>query len=112
MRNSTFAVMAVLGLASWQMAPANLAQAASTPPTTMPCLADGADATGVDNVRLAEGGNSSGVETSYRLSEGANASGVDNSCFADGAEGTGMEVQYRTAEGANASGVDNGRTPT
>jgi hypothetical protein len=73
MRNSTFAVMAVLGLASWQIAPANLAQAVSAPPTTMPWLADGAEATGVDNTRLAEGGNSSGVETSYRLSEGANA---------------------------------------
>lgn len=111
MRTSILAVMAVLGLATWQIAPSNVAQPVPAFAPS-PSLADGADATGVDNARLAQGGNATDVETPYRVSEGSNATGVDNARFADGGDATGVETQYRTAEGANASGVDNGRTLT
>lgn len=52
MRTSTVTVMAILGLATWQIAPVNLVEAASAS-ATIQWLADGAEATGVDNARLA-----------------------------------------------------------
>lgn len=74
MRTSILAVMAVLGLATSQMAPSNVAQPVPAFAPS-PSLADGADATGVDNARLAQGGNATDVETPYRVSEGSNATG-------------------------------------
>src|SRR5437016_3872391 len=104
MRTSTVAMLVVLGLAGWQVQgtlnadaahPVRTAyqdtvqryqegqtvQRATSPQRTQP-LAEGGNASGVDNARLAEGGNATGVETKYRLAEGANATGVDNARLA------------------------------
>ncbi len=115
MQSSVIAVLAVLGLTGWQWADGTEAhrpvrsayedaiqryQGGETvrdavgPQRTKP-LADAGDAAGVDNARMADGANASGVDVTYRTADGANASGV--------------EVTYRTADGADATGVDNAR---
>ena len=100
MRTSLVAVLAVVGLTGWQVQRVvtldhyrpvqsayedavqrsrggeNLRRAVA--PRQPTPLADAGDLVGVDNARLAEGANASGVEPSYRTAEGANATGVDN----------------------------------
>ncbi len=99
MRTSMIAMMAVLGLAGWQIQGAATANGGhplrtayedtvqryqsgqsvqqSTAPQRVQPLADGANATGVDNSKLADAGDMSGVDNA-KLADASDMVGVDN----------------------------------
>ncbi len=129
MRTSMIAMMAVLGLAGWQIQGAaktdgshslrtayedtvqryqsgQSVQQSSAPQRAQP-LADGANATGVDNARLAEGANATGVDNA-RTADAGDMSGVDNAKLADAGDMSGVD-NAKLADAGDMSGVDNAK---
>jgi hypothetical protein len=106
------AMIAVLGLAGWQIQGTARADSShllrtayedtvqryhsgeslqqSTAPQRVRPVADGADATGVDNGRLADAGDMSGVDNA-KLADAGDMIGVDNAKLADAGDMTGVD---------------------
>jgi hypothetical protein len=112
MRTSMIAMIAVLGLAGWQIRGTARADSShlvrtayedtvqryhsgeavqqSTAPQRVQPLADGPNATGVDNARLVDAGDMSGVDNA-KLADAGDMSGVDNAKLADAGDMTGVD---------------------
>jgi hypothetical protein len=112
MCTSKIAMIAVLGLAGWQIQGTAGTDSShpfrtayedtvqryhsgqsvqqSTAPQRVQPLADGANATGVDNARLADAGDMSGVNNA-KLTDAGDMSGVDNAKLADAGDMIGID---------------------
>jgi hypothetical protein len=127
MRTSMIAMMAVLGLAGWQIQgtagtdgshslrtayedtvqryQGGQSVQQSTAPQRAQPLADGANATGVDNARLAAAGDMTGVNNA-KLADAGDMTGVNNAKLADAGDAIGVN-NAKLADAGDAIGVDN-----
>jgi hypothetical protein len=127
MRTSMIAMIAILGLAGWQIQGTARAdsrhllrtayedtvqryysgqavQQSSAPQRVQP-LADGANATGLDNARLADAGDMTGLDNA-KLADAGDMIGVDNAKLADAGDMSGVD-NAKMADAGDMSGVDN-----
>jgi hypothetical protein len=127
MRTSMIAMIAVLGLAGWQIQGtagtdsnhplrtayedtvqryhSGQALQQSTGPQRVQPLADGANSTGVDNARLADAGDMVGVDNA-KLADAGDMVGVDNAKLADAGDMVGVD-NAKLADAGDMVGVDN-----